>query len=138
MGRSERGQGSIPRDQAIGLSVGEVMISRPKTLPVTAVVGDARRLFERPSVRTVLLVEDEVFRGAVERGALPAAADDGEPVLDYAESEPLTATPEMPMRDAVALLEQRREPRLVVLDPDGVTLRGLLCVNSSATGFCVQ
>jgi hypothetical protein len=42
------------------------------------------------------------------------------------------------MRDAVALLEGRDEPRLVVLDEDGVTLRGLLCGNPTATGFCVR
>lgn len=28
-------------------------------------------------------------------------------------------------------------PRLIVLDPDRVTLRGLLCANRTATGFCV-
>ncbi len=26
--------------------------------------------------------------------------------------------------------------RLAVLDPDGATLRGLLCLNGTATGFC--
>jgi CBS domain-containing protein len=49
-----------------------------------------------------------------------------------------TATPGMPMSEAVKLLEARAEPRLVVLDEDGVTLRGLLCGNADATGFCVR
>jgi hypothetical protein len=42
------------------------------------------------------------------------------------------------MRDALALLEGRGEPRLVVLDEDGVTLRGLLCADTAGTGFCVR
>jgi len=131
-------RGSIAREDAVGLTVGEVMISRPKTLPVDALVGDARRLFERPNVRTLLLVENEAFRGAIERDGLPPAAGDAEPVLRYVEEEPVTATPEMPMSEALQLLAGQREPRLVVLGDDGVTLRGLVCTNSTATGFCVR
>jgi hypothetical protein len=44
------------------------------------------------------------------------------------------------MSEAVSLLEGRDEPRLVVLDEDGVTLRGLLCAKDTtgAAGFCVR
>jgi hypothetical protein len=47
-------------------------------------------------------------------------------------------TPELPVRDAVALLADRREPRLIVLDPDGTMLLGLLCANRDATRFCIH
>ena len=40
--------------------------------------------------------------------------------------------------DAVELLDRNREPRLVVLDEDGQTLRGLLCFNQSSASFCVR
>jgi CBS domain-containing protein len=133
-----RRKGSLSSEAAIGLTVGEVMISRPKTLPADALVGDARRLFERPNLRTLLLVDNGEFRGAVERDGLPAAAADTDPVARFAEQEPVTATADMPMNEAVLLLERQRERRLVVLDDDGVTLRGLVCANSTATGFCVQ
>ncbi len=86
----------------------------------------------------MLLAEDERFAGAIERGGLPADAPEDEPASSYVEVQPLSATPEMLMAEAMALLERRGEPRLIVLDEDGVTLRGLLCANGSATGFCVR
>ena len=48
------------------------------------------------------------------------------------------ATPGMPMSEAVRMLEGRDEPRLTVLDEDGITLRGLLCANGSGAGFCIR
>ncbi len=129
---------TIPVADAVDKTVGDVMLARPKTLPGDAQVRDVRAAFERPSVRTVLLAEGERFVGAIERDALPSAAPDTAPARDYVEAEPLTVTPAMPMTEAMSLLEARHEPRLVVLDEDGVTLRGLLCANGSATGFCVR
>jgi CBS domain-containing protein len=128
--------GSLSREQAVDLLVGDVMISRPKTLPPSALVGDVRQVFDRKNVRTVLLVEGEAFRGAIERDRVPSSAGDDEPALRFADRQPLSTTPETPMRDALSLLDGREEPRLVVLDDDGVTLRGLLCADSAGTGFC--
>jgi CBS domain-containing protein len=130
--------GTLTREQAAGMLVGEVMIANPKTLPATAAVGDVRSVFGKKTVRTVLLAEGDVFRGAIERDALPSSAADDEPALSFADTEPLSTTPETPMRDALALLDGRDEPRLVVLAEDGVTLRGLLCADSTGTGFCLR
>ncbi len=44
----------------------------------------------------------------------------------------------LPIDAAVALLADRREPRLIVLDPDGTKLLGLLCANRDATGFWIR
>ena len=118
--------------------VGDVMIANPKALPASALVGDVRGVFEKRTVRTVLLAEDGLFRGAIERDGLPGTAADDEPALRFADAEPLSTTPGTPMRDALALLDGRGEPRLVVLDEDGVTLRGLLCADTAGTGFCVR
>ena len=131
-------KGSIPRNEAMELRVGEVMIANPKTLSSDALVGDVRRLFEKPNVRTVLLADDGAFYGVIERENVPADALDAAAASTYADREPLAVSPEMPMADAVALLERRGEPRLVVLDDDGVTLRGLICTDTAATGFCVR
>jgi CBS domain-containing protein len=128
--------GTLTREQALELRVAEVMIAKPKTLPPTARVADVRDVFEKRNVRTVLLAEGGRFRGAIERDALPLTATDDEPALRFADAEPLTTTPDMPMREVLPLLDGRAEPRLVVLDEDGVTLRGLLCADSSGTGFC--
>ena len=130
--------GTVTREEAMGLTVGEVMIRAPKTLPADASVGEVRGLFERPSVRTVLVTAGSAFAGAIERDGLPADAPDSAPARNYVQPEAATATPGMPMSEAVTLLEGRGEPRLVVLDEDGETLAGLLCVNATATGFCVR
>jgi len=120
------------------MTVGEVMIARPKTHPADALVGDIRRAFEQPSVRTVLLADDGIFRGAIERDRLPADAPEDEPAVGYADTAPVTATPAMPIPEAIALLEHQAEPRLIVLDEDGATLRGLLCFNRGSDEFCVR
>ena len=133
-----RVDGTLTREQAVDMLVADVMIPNPKTLPASALVGDVRGVFEKKNVRTVLLAENGVFRGAIERGGLPATATDDDPALRFADAEPLSTTPGTPMRDALALLDGRGEPRLVVLDEDGVTLRGLLCADTAGTGFCVR
>jgi CBS domain-containing protein len=129
---------TLSREQAVEMVVGDVMIANPKTMSATASVGDVRGVFEKKTVRTVLLVDGETFRGAIERDALPAGAADDEPALRFAETEPLSTTPETPMREVLPLLDGRAEPRLIVLDDDGVTLRGLLCADSGGTGFCLR
>jgi len=126
-------------DEAAVLTVGEVMISRPKTMDANAPVADARRAFENPSVRTVLLAsEDGVFRGAIERDQLPRTARDDEQAVTYADTRPVTTTPDTPIPEAVKLLDDQAEPRLIVLDEDGATLRGLLCFNRGSSEFCVR
>ncbi|MBV9604574.1 MAG: CBS domain-containing protein [Solirubrobacterales bacterium] len=123
---------------ALEMTVGEVMIRAPKTLPADARVSDVREAFERPTVRSALLADGPRFAGVIERDGLPADAPGDAPAGTYARMETVTVTPETPMREAIPLLDAREEPRLVVLDEDGVTLRGLLCGNTTATGFCVR
>lgn len=120
------------------LTIGEVMIRAPKTLPSDATVADVRRVFEKPNIRTVLLADGDRFAGLIERDGLPADASDDLPAIAYRDPAPVTATPGTPMSDAVQRFDARAEPRLVVLDEDGVTLRGLLCGNVTATGFCLH
>jgi CBS domain-containing protein len=125
-------------DEAVILTVGEVMIARPKTQPGGALVADVRRAFENPSVRTVLLADDGVFRGAIERERLPADVPGDAPAVRYADTSPVTATPAMPIPEAIKLLDGQLEPRLIVLDDDGATLRGLLCFNRGSSEFCIR
>ena len=129
---------TVPLADALAMTVGEVMIRAPKTLPADASVGEVRRQFDRPSIRTVLLTEGEAFAGVIERDGLPDGAPDDAAASEYVEADPLTVPPGLPISDAVKLLAGRSEPRLIVLDEDGVTLIGLLCANPSATGFCVR
>jgi CBS domain-containing protein len=127
----------VAYDDAAGQSVGDVMIRRPKTLPLDATVGDVRALFENGSVQTGLLVDDGRFRGAIERPDVPGTVRDDAPAIDFAVTPTATVHPDTPMRDAMALLDAESTRRLVVVDKaDGETLRGLVALNSSRSGFC--
>ena len=129
---------TVDREDALEQTVGDVMIRAPKTLPSEATVADVRRVFEKPNVRTVLLADDGRFAGLIERDHLPGDAPDSASASAYLDPAPATTTPQTSMREAIELFEVRGEPRLVVLDDDGITLRGLLCGNTTATGFCVR
>jgi CBS domain-containing protein len=123
-------------DAVRGGTVADAMLPRPKTLPADATVADVRRLFERPTMRTVLLVDGEAFRGAIERGDVPDTAPADAPALPFAGAFEAIG-PDEPIAAALERLAARREQRLVVLDADGSTLRGLLCLSGGGTAFCV-
>ncbi len=114
------------------------MIARPKTLGSEVTVGEVRRAFQQSSQRVVLLADGSTFRGAIDRDALDPEASDTAPAVSFARRDVATVTPATPLADAVELLDRSREPRLVVLDEDGRTLRGLLCFNQSSASFCVR
>ena len=57
-------------------TVSDVMLRRPKTLPADVTVADAQKAFEHASVKMLLLVEGDRFRGAVT--AIPTDADPDE------------------------------------------------------------
>ncbi len=114
------------------------MIARPKTFGSDVAVGEVRRAFEQSSQRVVLLVDGPTFCGALDRDALDPEAPDSAAALAFATREVATVTPATPLADAIALLDGNREPRLVVLDEDGRTMRGLLCFNQSSASFCVR
>jgi CBS domain-containing protein len=101
-------------------------------------VGEVRRAFEQYGQRLVLLVDGQTFCGAIDRAALDPQARDSAPAATYASRDVVTVTPTTPIADALELLDHSREPRLVVLDADGATLRGLLCFNQSSASFCVR
>jgi CBS domain-containing protein len=127
----------VAYDDAAGELVGDLMIKRPKTLPSDATVSDVRALFENGSVQTGLLVEDGRFRAAIERPNVPDNAPGDAAAIDFAVTPTATVHPGTPMRDAMALLEAENTRRLVVVDEaDGETLRGLVALNSSRSGFC--
>jgi CBS domain-containing protein len=126
----------ITREAALGLSVGEVMLSRPKTLGTDATLAEVRRLFENPNVRTAVLVDGERFFGTVERDDLPEGAGDGDAAREYARFDAELVRPEIPLCDVLPQLERSREGRLVVVGDDGVTLAGLLCQRGFDDAFC--
>jgi CBS domain-containing protein len=134
----EQVQRLVAREDAQQLTVELVMLHHPKTLPANATVADLRRLFVRDTIRTALLVDGPAFVAAVERGDVPESAADGERALDYARRDAERVTPATPVSEAMPKLEATTEGRLVVVDEDGGTLRGLMCFKGSADAFCVD
>ena len=116
--------------------VREIMVARPKTLPADATVADVRRLFENDSVRTALLVDGARFAGALEREDVPAAAGVEDPAAQFVRDEVATIGPDQPAREAAESMASLGTRRLVVLDEDGVTLRGLVCLTTDLESFC--
>jgi CBS domain-containing protein len=125
-----------PRQSVTDLAVRDVMIPRPKTLPSTARVSDVRALFQNVHVRSAILVDGAEFAGMIDREALPGEAPGDSPALPYATRDLVTVRPADPMHVALERLDAAGALRLVVLDADGSTLRGLLCLNGEASGFC--
>src|SRR4051794_18720814 len=128
----------IARDDAADRLVRDVMVHRPKTLPVDATVADLRRHFENPRVQTALLADGGCFAGAIAPSELPDDAPDADPARAYAKVDVPTLAPDATMAEAIALLEARGDFRLVVLDGEGAgaTLAGLLCLDRRGTTFC--
>ena len=100
-------------------------------------MADLRRLFENHSVRTALLVDGARFAGTVERDDVPGH---GRRRRAGAQRSPGSTTervrPDQLVRDVIPQLDSSREGRLVVVDEDGSTLRGLLCLSGIEGAFC--
>ena len=126
----------VARDGADVLRVRDAMVKRPKTVPAEATVADLRRVFENAHVVSALVVDGPEFVGMVHRDAVANGVADSVGVRSLVVTEVATIEPDAPLTDALAGLDSRAESRLVVLDPDGRTLRGLLCLTHDRNGFC--
>jgi CBS domain-containing protein len=89
-------------------------------------------------VRTALLADDGRFAGAIDPDELPPDAPGGEPARDHARTDLPTVGPEATMAEAMELLDRRGDNRLIVLGEDGATIAGLLCLDRTGAGFCVD
>jgi len=125
-------------ESAAAQLVRDVMVRRPKTLPAQSTVADLRAHFENPRVRTALLADDGRFAGAIAPEELPADVPGGAPARDHARTDLPTVRPEATMAEALELLDRRGDNRLIVVGEDGETLVGLLCLDKTGAGFCVD
>lgn len=113
-------------------TLSDVMLTKPKTLPADVTVADARRALGSSSVKMLLLVDGELFGGAVT--AIPDDASPEEPALRYRVEGLPSATEDTPVSEALALLDERASGRIVVLDGD--RLAGLVCLTADGERFC--
>jgi CBS domain-containing protein len=128
----------IERREAPGLLVRDVMDAAPKTTPASLTVGALRAEFDGDAHhRMALLTEATVFLGAVERGDLPRDGAPDRPVADFARRPEHVIGPDRPAEEALARLDSEAISRLIVLDDDGRTLLGLVCMDATRSHFCV-
>jgi CBS domain-containing protein len=123
-------------DAAESRTVADVMVKRPKTLPASATVAQARSLFENPRVLVALLEDGGRYAGEVARDDVPAGAGSDQPVGGYAVTGE-TIGAEQPMSAAVEQMERLDQERLAVVGAEGELL-GLLCLNRKHGHFCVD
>lgn len=130
--RNER----VPRGFVGDLCVRDMMVKSPKTVPDRRQRRRSASSVRYPHILTALLVDGQEFAGVIERDGVPAEASDKHCGRDRACRDVATIESDAPMVVALRRLDERSERRLVVLDPDGRTLRGLLCLTSDRDGFC--
>jgi CBS domain-containing protein len=126
---------NVPVAQAGG-RVEDIMLRGPRTLSRDATVAEARRAFDNPRERLLLVTRDGAFVGAIGRDALaPDLAGDAR-VEGLVEDTPCVA-PEDPVAHALELLDAEGGERLPVVAADG-SLVGLVCFNRRQRVFCVD
>lgn len=130
----ERAQ--VTRDDAAPQQVGDVMLRHPKTLPHTATVDEARAFFDNPKVVSAVLLDGPSFVGLLNRSDVPSLLPGHSPVGTFARRSVPTITPDRPVSEAIETLDGRGLARMVVLDQDGSTMLGLLCLDLQRAGFC--
>ncbi|MEA2323044.1 MAG: hypothetical protein QOD81_2894 [Solirubrobacteraceae bacterium] len=138
MSESAHANGKMRRDEAAGLRVQDVMVRRPKTVPADATVAELREHFRNPRVRTALLADGSRFAGAVAAEELPDGADGCGPARAYARLDVPSVAPDADVAEALGVMDGLGDHRLIVLDADGSTLLGLLCLDKTGASFCVD
>jgi CBS-domain-containing membrane protein len=115
------------------LTVADVMLATPKTLPADTTVAEARSQLANSHVQMLLLTDGARFCGAVT--AIPDDADPSAPALGHADPEAETIAPAESAETAYARASRDPHRRVIVLDSEG-DLRGLVCLNPTLTRFC--
>lgn len=124
----------------IGMTVAQVMVSRPKTLSAAATLADVREAFSDDHVHLALIVGDgNVLRSTVTRQDLEAATSrgvpDSRPAAEVGLVEGRTIDAGTDAEFALRMLTGATERRRAVIDGQN-RLLGLLCVKRSGRGFC--
>ena len=118
-------------------SVADVMVTRPKTLPADASIGQVRAEFDDDHVVMVLLAEGEVLRGTLLREDVPSHTAPAAPARPMARTSGRTVRPSESAYRVFQQLVDSGQRRLAVVD-GGDRLLGLVCLTRSRTGFCTD
>ncbi|MBA0126741.1 CBS domain-containing protein [Haloechinothrix sp. YIM 98757] len=113
----------------------EVMVTRPKTLPIDTSLEEARAIFDDDlHVRMLLLVDDGVLHGTLLRTDLLSTRAPTDLALPLARLTDRTTNPD----ERIIAIHERLVAsgrRLAVIDTNH-RLLGLLCLKRHQSGFC--
>ncbi|MFZ0343110.1 MAG: hypothetical protein WAL31_12350 [Gaiellaceae bacterium] len=125
-------KGALP-ESLHELTVADVMLATPKTLPAATTVAEAREALANQHVQMLLLIDGTAFHGAVTN--IPNDADPSSPVSEHVDAAAETLAPTESAEVAYERTSLSRHRRVVVLGANG-DLLGLVCLNPTLTGFC--
>ncbi|GLZ49187.1 hypothetical protein Acsp06_53720 [Actinomycetospora sp. NBRC 106375] len=111
------------------------MLRRPKVLPASATVADARAVLADDHVHAALVVDGGVLLAVVERGDLDPSVPAAMPAALVGRLAGRTVGPDADLDATWSEMAARGRRRMAVVDGDGVLL-GLLCLKRSGRGFC--
>lgn len=120
-----------------GRPIADALNRRGRELRVSSTAEEARALLENPSVTVVPVLDEDRYLGAVDSSALDTVADDT-PLGPIARPLLPTAVATESAETAFARADEVGALRLVVLDEDGSTYRGLVCLRSDGVRLCVD
>jgi CBS-domain-containing membrane protein len=118
-----------------GPLVRDVMLRDPNTVSPATTAGEARRIFESPRQKALLVCDGDRYLGAIGRDGLDGA-DDGAPLAGLVDAAAPTLGPEDGTARIFELVASTGLNRIPVVDAAG-TLLGLVCFNRSRDAFCV-
>ncbi|MEA2168398.1 MAG: hypothetical protein QOF76_1698 [Solirubrobacteraceae bacterium] len=124
----------IPTEEA-GPTVRDVMLADPTSVAPDATVADARKIFESPRQKLLMVCDGNTFVTAVRADAI-AGADDATPLRELDSAVPVLA-PEDSTDRVFQILDGGGLNRIPVVDGDGELL-GLVCFNQTKNAFCVS
>jgi CBS domain-containing protein len=126
---------NVPVAEA-GPTVGDVMLPDPDVHPPSATVADARRAFESPRQKLLVIADGSRYVGAVRRESAEGDADAEAPITSLETGAVPTLAPSDATERIFEIVDTHDLTRIPVVGEDG-TLVGLVCFNRGKHSFCV-
>ena len=111
------------------------MVTEPTVHPRSTTVAELRTFFRDDHVHMALIGEEGRLIGTVERADLTPALSGDLRASTIARLDGRTASPDVPLPVAFAVMTSEGRRRLAVTSDDSLLL-GLLCLKASGLGFC--
>lgn len=127
----------LTRDELADYPVSAITL-RGKEVQVDDSAADARRALANDAVKVLPVLDGEQYLGAVDRETLATAAGTETHVGALATGLLPIAAATTPTRDALEVLDAHGGSRLVVLQDDGATYLGLVCLRGDRQRLCLD